>query len=221
MPARQRCSVVIADDHQIVRDGLRALLSQQSDLELVGEAETGRELLARVRQVKPAVVVMDISMPDLNGIEAARQLHDISPDTKIVALSMHVDRRMISAMLSAGARGYIPKDAAFDEVAQAIRQVAAGRTYLSPSIADVVVEGYVQQTAVDDSSVFAVLSPREREVLQLVAEGQGTRGIAERLHISVKTVETHRRQIMGKLNLHTVPELTKYAIREGLTSLES
>ena len=213
-------TVVLADDHQIIRDGLRALISLQADMEVVAEASDGRSTAQAVVEYAPDVVVMDISMPDLNGIEATRQIRQRNPRVKILALSMHSDRRLIAGMLTAGARGYVLKDCAFDEIAQAIRTVAAGKTYLSPSIADIVVEEYVQHGGGDGADAFDVLTPRETEVLQLVAEGHGTKAVAARLHISIKTVETHRRQIMEKLGIYTVPELTKYAIREGLTTVD-
>lgn len=219
-PISQTISVVLADDHQIIRDGLRALISLQADMEVVAEASDGRSTTQAVIDHGPDVVVMDISMPDLNGIEATRQIRQRNPSVKILALSMHSDRRLISGMLTAGARGYVLKDCAFDEIATAIRTVATGRTYLSPTIADVVVDEFVQQGSNEKASAFAVLTPRETEVLQLVAEGHGTKAVAARLHISIKTVETHRRQIMDKLDIFTVPELTKYAIREGLTTVD-
>lgn len=190
-------------------------------MEVVAEAESGRKIVEVVTNTAADLVVMDISMPDLNGIEATRQLLERAPATKILALSMHSDKRLVAGMLSAGASGYLLKDCAFDEIAQAIRAVAANRTYLSPSIMGVVVDDYMERITTEDASTFSVLTPREREVLQLLAEGKATKEIAARLYISVKTVETHRRQIMEKLHIYTVPELTKYAIREGLTSLES
>jgi len=212
---------VLADDHQVMREGLRSLINKESDMEVVAEAESGRKIVEVVTNTAADLVVMDISMPDLNGIEATRQLLERAPATKILALSMHSDKRLVAGMLSAGASGYLLKDCAFDEIAQAIRAVAANRTYLSPSIMGVVVDDYMERITTEDASTFSVLTPREREVLQLLAEGKATKEIAARLYFSVKTVETHRRQIMEKLHIYTVPELTKYAIREGLTSLES
>jgi two-component system, NarL family, response regulator NreC len=220
VPIQQTIRVVLADDHQIIRDGLRALISLQPDMEVLAEASDGRSTAQAVAEHSPDVVVMDISMPDLNGIEATRQIRLRNPRVQVLALSMHSDRRLIAGMLSAGARGYVLKDCAFDEIAQAIRTVAAGKTFLSPSIADIVVEEYVQHGTSDEGAAFDVLTPRETEVLQLVAEGHGTKAVAARLHISIKTVETHRRQIMEKLGIYTVPELTKYAIREGLTTVD-
>jgi DNA-binding NarL/FixJ family response regulator len=228
--------VLLADDHRIVREGLRSLLETQPDLQVVAEASDGRQAVEMARQLSPDVVVMDVAMPQLNGIEATRQISAEEPAMKVVALSMHSDRRFVSEALKAGASGYVLKDGAFDELISAIRAVVADRVYLSPRVAGMVVEDYVrrlpsrgnggtqQQPGQDDSdntrrSVFDALTPREREVLQLMAEGFATKEVAHRLHVSVKTVETHRRQIMEKLDLHSVAELTKYAIREGLTAL--
>ena len=212
--------IVLVDDHAVIRDGLRSLINLEKDMEVVAEAQDGREMIGLVGTTRPDLVIMDIGMPDLNGIEATRQLLEQAPGIKVLALSMHSDRRMVAGMLSAGASGYLLKDCAFDEIAHAIRIVVSNRTYLSPSITDVVVGDYASRVTTGEQSIFTVLTAREREVLQLLAEGNATKEIAARLFISVKTVETHRRQIMEKLNLHTVPELTKYAIREGLTSLE-
>jgi DNA-binding NarL/FixJ family response regulator len=213
--------IIIADDHQIVRQGLRTLLEKEPDLEVVAEAEDGRRTLALVREYIPHVVVLDVEMPDLNGIEAARQILAEFPQVKVIALSMYSDRRFVVNMLKAGANGYLLKDCAFEELSQAIRLAMSNRIYLSPGVADVVIRDYVNYPTAASQSVFAVLTAREREVLQLLSEGKRTSQIAELLHISVKTVETHRQQIMHKLGIKSVAELTKYAIREGLTSLES
>lgn len=217
--------VLLVDDHQIVRDGLRSLLAKQIDIEVVGEAENGREGLQKARELKPDVVVMDIGMRELNGIDATKQLLVESPATKVVALSMHSDRRYISEMLAAGACGYLLKDSAFDELTAAIRAVAEGRTFVSQGIAGTVIDDYVRRLASEGSEERApsggrALSPREREVLQLIAEGASTKEAAARLHLSVKTVETHRRQIMDKLGIYNLAGLIKYAVREGLASLE-
>lgn len=218
--------VLLVDDHQIVRDGLRSLLGKQMDIDVIGEAENGREALARVRELQPDVVVMDIGMRDLNGIDATRQLLDQNHGVAVVALSMHSDRRYISEMLAAGAAGYLLKDSAFDELAAAIRAVHAGRTYLSPSVAGTVVDDYVRRVSGGGAQEGPAqqpgkaLSPREREVLQLIAEGLSTKEIAAKLHLSVKTIETHRRQIMDKLGVYNIAGLIKYAVREGLSSLD-
>jgi DNA-binding NarL/FixJ family response regulator len=213
--------ILLVDDHKITRQGLRLLLEKQQDMEVVGEAEDGRTAVSLVRELVPSVVIMDVSMPDLNGMEATRQIIAQSPDVKIIALSMHSDMLFVTEMLKSGASGYLLKDCAFEELARAIQAVVTGKTYLSPSISGVVVDDYLHRLSRADFSDSEVLTDREREVLQLMAEGKSTKQIALKLHISVKTVETHRRQMMNKLDIHTVAELTKYAIRKGLTSLET
>ncbi len=213
--------VLLADDHRLLREGLRKLLEKEADMETVAEADDGRTAVRLARELSPDVVVMDIGMPDLNGIEATRQIAREAPNVKVLALSMHSNRRFISGMLRAGASGYLLKDCAFGELARAVRTVVANGTYLSSGIAGTVVEDYVLHLSRADSSAFSVLTAKERETLQLLAEGRNTKEIALLLHVSVKTVETHRRQTMEKLDVHSVAELTKYAIREGLTSLES
>lgn len=212
--------IVLADDHHIVRDGLRSLLEEQGDMEVIAEAENGRDAVALAAELRPDVVVMDVGMPDLNGMEATRQVLERARGTRVVALSMHSDRRFVAGMLEAGASGYVIKDAAFEELARAIRAAVDGRTFLCPAVAGVVVEDYLNRRAADEPTPARPLTPREREVLQLLAEGSATKQIAARLGVSVKTVETHRSHIMAKLNIHSVAELTKYAIREGLTSLD-
>jgi len=213
--------ILLADDHKITRQGLRSLLDKQSDMVVVAEAEEGRTTVRLVRELLPDVVIMDVSMPDLNGMEATRQITREFGNVKIVALSMHSDSLFVTEMLKSGALGYLLKDCAFEELALAIRTVVAGKIYLSPSISSVVVDDYLHRLSKADFSGLDVLTNREREVLQLLAEGKSTKQIALKLHISGKTVETHRRQIMNKLDIHTVAELTKYAIRKGLTSLET
>ena len=211
--------VLLADDHQIIRDGLRSLLTNEPDIEVVGEANDGRATVEMTQRLKPDIVVMDITMPGLNGIEATRQVRAISSDIKVLALSMHADKRFVAGVLHAGASGYVLKNCAFRELIQAIHTVAVNQTYLSPTIADIVVESYVRHSPLPASSL-SVLTPREREVLQLIAEGLTPKKIAATLCVSPKTIETHREQIMRKLNASGVAELTKYAVREGLTSLE-
>ncbi|MGO8762966.1 MAG: response regulator [Desulfobaccales bacterium] len=210
--------VLVADDHQIMREGLRAMLEKEHDIVVLGEAEDGRMIERMARELAPDVIIMDVAMPDLNGIEATRQIVAELPGVKIIALSMHDDRRFVLNMLKAGAAGYMLKDSAFTDLAKAIRVVMSGKTYLSHEVTDIVVKDYVSSSQPAESSAFHLLSPREREVLQLLAEGKTSALIGERLHISVKTVETHRQQIMVKLKIRSVAELTKYAIREGLTS---
>jgi len=212
--------ILLADDHKIIREGLRALLDGESNMEVVAEAEDGRTAVQLTRKLSPDVVVMDISMPDLNGIEATRQILRDHPGAKVIALSMHSDRQFAARMLEAGASGYVVKDAAFEELATAIRTVVDGRVYLCSLVTGLVVEDYVRRLPETEPKVTSPLSPREREALQLLAEGKTTKEAARELHVSVKTVETHRRNIMEKLNLHSVAELTKYAIRAGLTSLD-
>jgi DNA-binding NarL/FixJ family response regulator len=211
--------IILADDHKIVRDGLRSLLENQQDIEVVAEAEDGRTTVKQAQKFSPDVIIMDISMHDLNGIEATRQIIARSPGVKVLALSMHSDKRFVTGMLRAGASGYLLKESAFRELVNAIRVVASNQTYLSPRIAGMVTEDYVHHLSATDSSVRSTLTAREREVLQLLAEGKSTKQMAAHLHVSVKTIETHRQKIMDKLDIYSVAELTKYAIREGLTSL--
>ena len=210
--------ILLADDHKMMRDGLRALLEKEG-WQVVGEAADGHEAVALARRLRPDVVVMDISMPKLNGIDATRRMVAESRGLKVVALSMNADRRYVVAMFEAGAVGYLLKNSASDELIQAVRAVAGDLTYVSPSIAAMVV-GNVVGAAGPVAKPEHPLSPRERQVLQLLAEGHSSKEIASRLDLAVPTVETHRRQIMDKLNLRTIAELTKYAIREGLTSID-
>lgn len=212
--------ILLADDHQIIRDGLRTLLEKQANMAVAGEAENGRDAVRLARELEPDVIIMDIAMPDLNGIEATRQVKAEAPEVKIIALSMHSDKRFVTGILQAGASGYLLKDCAFEELAGAIQTVIAGKIYLSPGVAGVVVDDYLQQLSKTATAPTGALTPREREVLQLLAEGKSTKQIAASLYLSVKTIESFRKQIMDKLNLRTVAELTKYAIREGLTSLD-
>jgi len=187
----------------------------------MGETSSGREAVRFVSELQPDVVILDIGMPDLNGIDATRQMKARIPTTKILALSMHSDKRFVARMFAAGASGYLLKDCAFEELARAIRAVAQDQTYLSPSITSQVIKDYVRHLAVSDSARPEILTPREREVIQLLAEGKSTKHVAAALNISVKTVETHRSQIMEKLNIDSIANLTKFAVREGLTSLEA
>ncbi len=212
--------VLLADDHRIVREGLRVLIGTEADMEVIAEAEDGLAVVGLVQEISPDIVLMDVAMPNLNGIEATRRIIGTAPGIKVLALSMYSDRQFIIGMLSAGASGYLLKDCAFEELVQAIRVVAANRTYLSPGIADIVVKEYLHHLEKTSFSAFFVLTVREREVLQLLAEGRSVREIARGLCLSVKTIETHRQHIMNKLNIHSIAKLTKYAVSEGLTSLE-
>jgi len=211
---------LLVDDHKVMREGLRGLIEKEADMEVIAEAEDGMAVLGLVQETPPDIVIMDVSMPNLNGIEATRQIITRVPGIRVLALSMYSDRRFVLGMLSAGASGYLPKDCTFKELAQAIRVVVAGGTYLNPRIVDVVVKNYFHHLKEIDSSVFSVLTAKEREVLQPLAEGRTVREIARDLCLSTKTIETHRQHIMTKLNIHSIAELTKYAICQGLTSLE-
>ncbi|MHC4265145.1 MAG: response regulator [Planctomycetota bacterium] len=214
--------ILIADDHKITREGLRSLLEKEDDMEVVAEAEDGRDAVKLVREIEPDVVIMDVSMPDLNGIVACRQVLGESNKVKVIGLSMHSDTLFIAEMLKSGASGYLLKDCAFEELARAIRAVHEGNSYLSPGISGVVIDDYVHRLSKEKiTNRSDVLTERETEILQLLAEGKSTKQIALKLYISAKTVETHRRQIMNKLDIHNIAELTKYAIRKGLTTLES
>ncbi len=212
--------IILVDDHKIVRDGIAQCLRNHSDLEIVAEAGDGHSAIRLVKEHSPDVVVMDIGMPDLNGVEATRKVIADDPRVRVIALSMHSDSRFVGRMLRAGARGYLLKDCAVDELAEAIRKVVGGGVYLSAGITGIVVDDYVRQLSSGEKPTDSPLTDREREVLQVLAEGKTTKQIALQLHVSVKTIETHRQRIMEKLRLHSVAELTKYAIREGLTSLD-
>ena len=212
--------VLLVDDHRIMREGLRALLASEPDIEIVGEAPDGRAALDLVRTLIPDVVVMDVGMPELNGVEATRQIRAENGNVKLIALSTHADKRYVHHMLEAGAAGYVLKIGAHNELLRAVRAASLGKTYLSPEIAGLVVERSTHAHAASEVSAYSTLGAREREVLQLVAEGKTSAETAKEMHISMKTVETHRRNIVQKLGLHGTAELTKYAIREGLTSLE-
>ena len=211
--------IILAEDHRITREGLVNLLQERPDMEVVGEAENGREAVKLASELSPDLVIMDVTMPDLNGIDATRIITSGSNNTKVIALSMYSDKQFVQGMIQAGASGYLLKDCAFEELVSAIQAVIQGDTYLSPGIAGIVVQDYLTKLTTDRSSADTVLTNREREVLQLIAEGNSTKEIAAHLTVSVKTVETHRRQIMEKLGIFSIAELTKYAIREGLTSL--
>ncbi|NUM35988.1 MAG: response regulator transcription factor [Candidatus Brocadiae bacterium] len=210
--------VLIADDHQIVCEGLVSLLYKEPDIEVIGKAENGRKAMEMAQSLDPDVVVMDVSMPELNGIESTTHILEKNPRIKIIALSMHSDRQFIFRMFKAGASGYLLKDCAFEELAQAIRLVMKNQTYLSPKIAGLIVENYIASSH-EEITDFSSLTSREKEILQLLAEGKSTKQISLSLHISTKTVETHRQHIMDKLQIYSIAELTKYAIREKISPL--
>jgi two-component system, NarL family, response regulator NreC len=211
--------IVLADDHTVMRNGLRLLLERQPGFQVVGEAADGRQTLKICEEQEPDVVVLDIAMPNLNGIEAARQIVARFPQTSIVILSMHADESYVLRALKAGARAYLLKDSAEADLINAIRAVSDGKAFFSPAISKMLVEDYMsrlEQRGVEDS--YELLTPREREILQLLAEGKANKQVASILNLSLYTVETHRGNILQKLNLHSVPELILYAVRKGLTS---
>jgi DNA-binding NarL/FixJ family response regulator len=212
-------NIILADDHNLFREGLLTILNAELEFQVVAQAVNGREVVKLLRKHDVDVIIMDIAMPELNGIEATRQiLHDY-PDMKIIALSMHSDSHFVTGMLKAGAKGYLLKDCAGAELIKAIREVRLDRYYISEDISTTVLQDYVGKLSSEDEEV-SDLSGREIEVLQLIAEGKPTQEIADMLFISVKTVEAHRAKIKSKLNLNSIPELTKYAIRKGITSLD-
>lgn len=213
--------ILLADDHKIVSECLRPLLNKQPDMRVVGEAENGRMAVKLAQQLNPNIVIMDIAMPDLNGIEATRQIIARCPGVKIITLSMNSDKRYVTGVLNAGASGYLTKSCSFEELVSAIRVVAANKKYLSPDISGIVIEESLVRSSTAKSKIPSILTMREREVLQLLAEGKTVKQIASQLYLSIKTVHTHRKQIMDKLNIHSIAELTKYALREGLTSLKT
>jgi DNA-binding NarL/FixJ family response regulator len=212
--------ILLADDHRIIREGLRALLQKQPDMEVVEEAPDGNTAVRLTEKLRPDIVIMDIGMPDLNGIEATHQIVTRVKKVKVIALSMHSDKRFVVEMLKAGASGYLLKDCASEELVDAIRTVSAGQIYLSQRVTGVVVNEYLQNRSESNATAYGLLTAREREILQLLAEGSTTKSISSFLNVSSKTVATHRGQIMKKLSLRSVAELTKYAIKQGLTSLD-
>ena len=213
--------ILLVDDHRLMREGLRALLEREGML-VVGEADSGRGILKAVEELRPDALIMDVSMPELNGIDATRQIVSTAPWVRVVGLSMNADRRFVAAMFDAGASAYVLKTSAADELVQAIREVLAGRRYLSAKLTQTM-PGWADSPEPPPRTpgpLGKTLTVREREVLQLVAEGNSSKEVAAKLDVAVPTVETHRRQIMDKLGLHSIAELTKYAIREGLTSAD-
>ena len=212
--------ILVADNHRVVREAVCSLLRNEFGMDIVGEAEDGRTAIQLARELKPDVVVIEVSLPNLNGIEATRQIINELPQTKVISLSARSDRRSVREMLKAGASGYVPKRCAFEELVCAIQNVVLNRTYLSSHISGMVVEEYLHRSEEQyEESAYSLLTDREREVLQLIAEGKSTKVIARELFVSPKTIEWHRRQLMKKLGIDSVAELVKYAISEGLTSV--
>jgi DNA-binding NarL/FixJ family response regulator len=210
--------IILADDHRIVRQGLRSILAAEPDMEVLAEADNGRAVLGLVQKLSPHLVIMDISMPGLNGMEATQQIQAAFPGVKVIALSMHSDSLFVLNMLKAGASGYLLKDCAVEELVKAIRAVVSHKTYLSPGVSDIVIRDFVSGWSTTQPAALAVLTPKEREVLQLLTQGQNPHQIAGALKISPKTVEAHRKQLMGKLGIQSLDELTQYAVREGIAS---
>ncbi len=204
--------ILLADDHTIVRQGLKLIISSHADLQVIGEAANGREVLELAEKLKPDLILMDVAMPELNGIEATRRLHQISPRTKVLVLSMHKEAVYVREILKAGARGYILKDAIDTELISAIQSVARGDGYISPAVSGTLLSDYRQNI----TNPLDLLSSREREVLQLIAEGKTNKEVATRLNLSVYTVDSHRGKIMEKLNLHSTGELVRFAMKQGL-----
>jgi two-component system, NarL family, response regulator NreC len=211
-------SILIVDDHRIVRLGLRTLIENNQGMEVLAEASDGNSAIKLACELNPQLVIMDISLPGLNGIEAARKILALNPKTKLIVLSMHDDEQFVIESLKVGASGYLLKDCTFKELIHAINEVMEGKTYLCSKVNEYIIKNYVANASKCETSAFSVLTVRQREVLQMMAEGYSTKIIASELNVSVKTIETHRQRIMDKLDIHSVAELTKYAIKAGLTS---
>ena len=213
-------SIIIVDDHKIMRDGLRNILENESEIEIIGEADNGRDAVKLIIEKKPDIAIMDIGMPEMNGVEATRQIAKEMPNVKIIALSMHYDMQFVSGMLKAGAKGYLLKDCAGAELISAIKTVSKNNTYICQDITNTLIDDYSKGQSIDYVGDDTILTNRENEILQLLTEGKTTKQIARDLFISVKTVEAHRTNIMHKLDIRNLPELTKYAIRKGITSVD-
>lgn len=214
---QEKIRLLLVDDHQILRDGLKQAISREEDMVLVGEADNGRDALVVTREAQPDVIIMDVSMPDLNGVEASRQIIKNNPDQKIIALSMHDDKHYVMGMFKAGVSGYLLKTNAFEQLAEAVRQVAAGHSYISSQIAGTLIRSALDNDDLPEEA--DELSSREIEILQLIAEGKNTEYMSDKLHISKRTVENHRQSLRKKLGLNTIAELTRYAIKKGIISL--
>ena len=213
--------VVVADDHTILRQGIKALLDNQAGIEVIGEAKDGREALTLIERLQPDVILMDIAMPGLNGLEATRRIKKKFPKIKVLVLTMYTNEEYVFQILQAGANGYLVKETAFQDLISAIRAVYRDEAFMSPSISKKVINRYTQRAQKTNDTTCDVLTTREREVLQLIAEGSSSKKIAEALFISPKTVETHRTHIMDKLNIHNRTDLVKYAIRKGIVDIDS
>lgn len=212
--------VLVVDDHELVREGICSLLESEEDIRVLGVAGNGREAMRLAEKLQPAIILMDVSMPEMNGMDATSQICHELPGCKVIGLSMYSDKRFVNGMLKAGARGFLLKECAYQELIQAVRAVAVGQLYLSPKVTGVVVGEYVQQlSSSDEEDGIEALTLKEREALQLIAEGFSTRQIANKLFVSVKTIESRRRNLLEKLGASSVADLTKIAIREGLTTL--
>lgn len=212
--------IILADDHNVLREGLKSLLNQQQDFEVIGEADNGRDAVRLTKKLEPDIVVLDIGMPNMNGIQATQHIVAEVPDTKVLALSMHSDHQFVVKMLQAGASGYMLKDCAYEELISAVRDINAGKFYLSKDVTGVVINNYINMIQAVDAVSHPTLTSRERETLQLIAEGKSTAETANLLNVSPKTIETHRKNMMDKLDIHNIADLTKYAVREGITSIE-
>lgn len=212
--------IILADDHNVLREGLKSLLNQQQDFEVIGEADNGRDAVRLTKKLEPDIVVLDIGMPNMNGIQATQHIVAEVPDTKVLALSMHSDHQFVVKMLQAGASGYMLKDCAYEELISAVRDITAGKFYLSKDVTGVVISNYINMIQAVDAVSHPTLTSRERETLQLIAEGKSTAETANLLNVSPKTIETHRKNMMDKLDIHNIADLTKYAVREGITSIE-
>lgn len=212
--------IILADDHKIMLEGLRVLIEKQSDMTVVGEAETGQMAVDMAKELSPDIVIMDITMPDLNGIEAASRIRTESRDTNVIILSMHDDKLYVIKAFKAGVLGYLLKKSAFDELVHAIRTVNNNGIYISSAIANIVIDNFVRSLSNNKSLMSLPLTNRECEVLKLISEGKSTKEIASTLYVSIKTIESHRKKIMDKVGIYSTAELTKYAIREGLTPLD-
>jgi DNA-binding NarL/FixJ family response regulator len=215
-----KTKILLVDDHQILREGLRSMLSKQPDFEVIGEAENGKQAIEKTEKFQPNVIVMDVSLPDINGIEATKTILATNPSTKIIALSMHSEKRFVMNMLRAGASGYLLKDCAFEELNNAIRFILAENLYISPALGSGIIKDYLKQISHLPEDEVDILTPKEREILKFIASGKSVKEIAYDLNISVKTAETHRQHIMEKLGIYTTAELTQYAIVKGLIVIE-